>query len=382
MSDLNEFVTRNTVPDKAWAPRVESTGHETLVVTRPYTSEQKHDDLMRENGFPPDEYTLDGPVTFSKRELVSGDEVVSYRFKVRKLADKIELSNAFAAARKARAPKPPATLKEDRALVVVFADAQVGKVASRGGTSEMLTRVYTRLDLLKSEIKKRKCGTAVFLEAGDVIENVQNIKSQIATNDASLTDQLDIAGTLETDFIKLLAQTHKEVMVAGVPSNHSALRAGKDLTNTVSDDYGLFLLRQLKKAFELNEKAFGHVSFFEPAPYRESLTLDVLGVGVGLVHGHQARPSGFETWLAGQVNGNAPLARAEIIVGGHYHHFRAQPVGRSIVTNREKWFLQAPTLDNGSDWWANIKGSDSDDGLLIFEVVKDKGIDLQSLTIL
>ena len=382
MTSLDDFASRLSVPEKAWQPRVESNGHQALVISQPYSGEQTHDALMLEHGFDPAAWELDGPVTFSKRELVSGDEVVSYRFKVRKRVDKVELAHAFAAARKARAPRIPVTVNEDRALVVVLADVQVGKVASRGGTPEMLERVYTKLDLLRAEIKRRKCGTAVFLEAGDVIENVQNVKSQIATNDLALTDQLDIASTIETDFITALAQTHKEVLVAGVPSNHSVLRAGKDITNTVSDDYGLFLLRQLKKAFALNEKAYGHVSFFEPAPYRESLTLDVLGIGLGLVHGHQARPNMFENWLAGQVNGNGPLAKAEVICGGHYHHFRAQPVGRSIVTDREKWFLQAPTLDSGSDWWQSIKGSDSDAGLLIFEVVRDKGLDLQSLTVL
>jgi hypothetical protein len=382
MSSLSEFASRNTVPDKAWTPRVESTGTEALVISKPYHGEQKHDDLMRENGFDPEEYELDGPVAFNRRELVSGEEVVSYRFKVRKRADALDLKNAFAAARNAKAPKPLKGADDDRALVVVLADVQAGKVASRGGTPEMLHRVYTKLDKLRLHAKARKCSSAVLLEAGDVIENVQNVKSQIATNDASLTDQLDIANTIEIDFIKVLAELHSEVMVAGVPSNHSALRAGKDLTDTVNDDYGLMLLRFAKKALALAPEKFGHVSFFEPAPYRESLTLDVKGVGVGLVHGHQARPTAFEAWLAGQVNGNAPLATAEVIVAGHYHHLKVQPVGRSMSSDRTKWFLQAPTLDNGSDWWTNIKGSDSDPGLLVFEVVRGHGLDIQSLTVL
>jgi hypothetical protein len=382
MTDLNAFASRLQVPEKAWQPRVESNGQEALVISKPYSGEQKHDDLMRENGFPPEEFELDGPVTFSKRELVSGDEVVSYRFKVKKRHGEISLTNAFAVARTARAPKKEKIGDEDRALVVVLGDLQVGKTGSRGGTPELLERVYTRLDLLRAHIKTRKCGTAVLVDAGDIIEGVENVPSQMGTNDLSLVDMIDVAATIEMDFLKILAGTHKDVKVAGVSSNHAQLRKGKGLTNTPNDDWGLHILRQLKKATDLNQAAFGHVSFFEPEPYRESLNLDVLGVGLGLVHGHQAKPNNFESFLAGQVNGAGPLALSEIVIAGHYHHIKVQPVGRSLVSGRNKYLLQAPTLDAGSDWWANIAGGDTDAGMLVFEIVRGKGLDMQSLTVL
>jgi len=51
-------------------------------------------------------------------------------------------------------------------------------------------------------------------------------------------------------------------------------------------------------------------------------------------------------------------------------------------TGRSKWWLQAPTLDNGSDWYRNTKGDDSDPGLVIFEIDAETGFDFASLTIL
>jgi hypothetical protein len=58
-----------------------------------------------------------------------------------------------------------------------------------------------------------------------------------------------------------------------------------------------------------------------------------------------------------------------------------QPTGRSTRTGRAKWWLQAPTLDNGSDWFRNLAGDDSDPGLLVFDLTAD-GFELQSLAVL
>jgi len=64
---------------------------------------------------------------------------------------------------------------------------------------------------------------------------------------------------------------------------------------------------------------------------------------------------------------------------GHYHSIRVQPTGRSVRTGRAKYWLGAPTCDNGSDWYRLRAGSDSDPGLMVFTVDANGWSNLQVL---
>jgi hypothetical protein len=98
------------------------------------------------------------------------------------------------------------------------------------------------------------------------------------------------------------------------------------------------------------------------------------GTVVGLTHGHQyPRPEKAADWWKGQTFGRQPIADAKILVSGHYHHFRAQQLGAGRL------WVQAPTLDNGSDWWAMRSGEVSQPGLLVFSVTADGWDDLRIL---
>lgn len=387
MSSLQDFADSHLPqPEKAWRPGAVFNGQEATVVTKPYDTDQDHDDVMREAGYDPETWELVGPMNYSRRELDSGELRISYRFKAQKRRGSLELTamiREVEAAGKKNWIHPQVLPRADRALCIIWADAQIGKSASRGGTKELVERVYEKLEKLKNEITTRKCGSSFFFDAGDSVEGFENVKAQEFTNDLSLMDQVDLEATLEAKFIEtLLAESQGHVTVAGVPSNHSQWRAGKSLRGKPSDDWGLFVKRQLKKEFDRTPHA-SRLSFFEPDEFDESLTIDVLGTGVGLMHGHQAgsENSMLRTW-ADHVHGAQPLAYADVLVTGHFHHFRMQPSGRSMRTGRSKWWLQAPTLDNGSDWYRNTKGDDSDPGLVIFEIDAETGFDFASLTIL
>lgn len=387
MTGLSDYAATRlasaTLP-KDWQPQSVCTGSEVSVVTKSYDSEQPYDEIMRDAGYPPETWELDGPVTYSRRELDSGDLRISYRFKAKMRVGTEALNELYKSIIVDDDDfTPPQDLSEDRALVVVLADLQIGKTGSRGGTKELLERVKTRLARLKVEAKQRKAHTCVILDAGDIIEGIENVPNQAATNDLSLTDQEQLAYALVLDFIKAMAKLHQRVIVAGVSSNHAVLRKGKALTNTVNDDRGLANLRKLKIAIDqLAPKKYKHVEFYEPEPYHESLVLDVMGHGLGLVHGHQASPRMFAKWWAEQTFGAQPFAHADIAVTGHYHSFIAMPTGKSLHGKGSRWWLQAPTLDAGSDWWRNLHGDDSDPGLLIFEIDREQGFVLQSLDVL
>ena len=187
----------------------------------------------------------------------------------------------------------------------------------------------------------------------------------------------DLAGTEVYRFVELM-QRHGRVDVVAVTSNHTAWRRGKQQLGRPSDDLGLFVHKQVEKV----AKAAGiDAAWTFPAPYDESVTLDVDGTIVGLVHGNQFGAGRAVDWWAKQTHGGQPVGAADILVSGHYHHLSILPTGRNPYSGRTKWHLQAPTVDSGSDWFRNLQGDDSDPGLLVFDI-DDNGFNLQSLTVL
>lgn len=273
------------------------------------------------------------------------------------------------------------TLSTNKSLVVVWADIQVGKTGSRGGTPELIQRIKEKRAALQNYMEDNPTDSAYFLSVGDEVESFENTPQQSFTNDLSFPDQLDLELTFELDLITDLAKLHKNVTVSGCSSNHCRWRSGKNVLGAPSDDYGLYLKHQLEKALRLNSDYDG-VKFVYPEKWDETVAVDVQGTKIGLAHGHQVnRPDGIEAWWTKQTFGAQATAEADILLTGHFHTFRAQPMGRGIKSGKNRWWIQAPTLDNGSDWFRNLQGSDSDAGMLVF-MVDEHGLDLQSLTIL
>lgn len=268
-----------------------------------------------------------------------------------------------------------------RATVVVWADIQVGKVGSRGGTPELIERIKQKRAALKTYMQENYATEAFFLSVGDEVESFENTPQQAFTNDLSFPDQLDLELTFEMEMLSDITDAYGKVTVAGCSSNHCRWRAGKNALGAPKDDYGLFIKKQLEKFLGMNEK-FEDVSFQYPEDWDETMAVDVVGTKIGLAHGHQVNnPNNVEAWWTKQAFGAQATAEADILLTGHFHTFRAQPMGRSLKSGKNRWWIQAPTLDNGSDWFRNLQGSDSDDGLLVFQV-DENGLDLQSLTIL
>lgn len=316
----------------------------------------------------------------SKR-LDNGDRDVqnlfSYRAQFERIReDEINLPALYATAKR----KPRAKVKTtpaNRVTVVALSDVQAGKVDHRGGTPELVDRLEAMRDRLAAHLKARKPQATVLAEVGDLFEGFESGGSPLFTNDLSLAQQMDLAGTELYNFIEVM-QRHGRVDVVSIPSNHTAWRNGKQNLGRPGDDLGMFVHKQVRKVAEA-AGIDAHWTFSDM--YNESVVLDVLGTGLGVVHGNQFSPGQAITWWQKQQHGGMPMARADIMLSGHYHHFTAIPSGRNPVTERQKWWLQACTTDNGSSWFRNVGGGDSDAGLLVFDITED-GFDLSSLTIL
>lgn len=305
-----------------------------------------------------------------------GDDAVTravwrYHFKVVRLpvaaTDRMQITE-LAKYIKSRRSKPRARPQTaELAEVVKLADLQIGKVDERGGTAQLEDRFYGGMEEVLTRVKASKPSEIVLAELGDGCENQQNTPDQPFSNDRGLIAQLDMHATFLTYAATELAKLSPKLTVVGVPSNHMDIRVGGKAVGGPENDYGLLTLSQLKRAFSLNTKAFGHVEFAWPDPHAVSVVRNVAGTNVMFTHGHYTRGAGaadgVPKWLEHQFAANAEYHSARVVFTGHYHHYRVQ----QIIGGR--WWIQAPALDNGSSWLKRINGQgDSDAGILVTRI--------------
>jgi len=314
------------------------------------------------------------------KALENGDRDIvtlySTRAQFRRKKTELDLPALYAAG-KARPRARVKTTPTERATVAVLADPQIGKTGRRGGTPELLDRMAEKREKLDALLKKRKPSIFGLLDAGDGFEAFESGGNPMFTNDLSLGQQMDCYGT-ELYSIVEVGHRHAPVVGGGVPSNHTAWRNGRQNLGNPQDDLGMHVQTQMLK---VAKAAKLDVTWSFPAPYDESVAVKFYDTVVGMVHGNQFGPGGAVTWWEKQTFGAQAITAADLLITGHYHTFGAGVAGRNRDTGVQRWWLGAPTLDNGSDWFRNLGGRDSDPGMLVFDITPE-GFDLQSLTIL
>jgi hypothetical protein len=371
MLDNLEPTPRITAP-KDWRPAVEFDGSNGLATTPPTTGDQPDfTQFLIDQGFDPERVEIYGPVRTSRwQQREGGDWLVSWRFNFRMKAElDLDLPTLYAQAKKTKLPVAKKT-KEGKALVIVPADFQVGKTGSRGDTQDLIARVFASYERIEQKLKKGDYEKVIILDAGDMIESVQNAAqfAQLESNDLSPMQQVDMAASLLWDLLKI-ASKYGPVTYASVGSNHCQWRFnGQAVGKPGLDDWGIVILQQLRR---LSTELGMDVTYLIPDPYDESLAFDVFDDGfhiVALAHGHQAkRPNGMEGWLQKQGFSNAPISAFTCFVSGHFHHLRVEELGQSHNGGSRYW-IQASTMDNGSDWFRLQSGTDSVTGIVCFEL--------------
>jgi hypothetical protein len=374
-SDHEAELNRRLFPEE-WQARHVIRGDEGELTTGPIPPVATDNDLLIQFGYDPEEIEIVGTVNQWRKQLKNGEWRVSYYFKHRPKTTSLDLPALYQAAGKKK-QRPARGARTQKTLVVALSDMQIGKTGSRGGTPELLERLHetrARLEVLLEDVKPEHL---VLAEVGDLFEGFESGGNPAFTNDLSLAQQMDMASTEVYEFVKLM-ERYGPVDVLCVPSNHTAWRNGKQNLGNPQDDLGLFVHQQVEKV----AKAAGlNASWHYPAPYDEAIIHQVRGTVLGVVHGNQYGPGAAPTYWAKQQHGGQPVGSADILLTGHYHVLTVIPTGRNPYTARSKWWLQAPTIDNGSDWFRNKAGQDSDPGLLVF-AIDDDGFNLQSLAVI
>jgi hypothetical protein len=368
-----------TVPE-GWSPAIsfDSEGGE---ATLPAVVEGTEPDVigfLRDAGINPDEIEIIGEPRVSRWQVARPFPLepawhTAVRVRWRKRGATIDLPLLYALAKKTK-PVTPKPVDTGKALVVLWSDLQVGKVDHRGGAEALIHRVAETQVALLNKIKEVKPEKIIFCDVGDTIENFGNAADmhQLQSNDLSIMQQVDLATSLAWDVLKNISK-YAPVVYLSVGSNHCQWRVNKQRVGKTLDDWGIHIGRTLAR---LTKEVGLPITFYEPAQHDESLAYDIWGDKfhiLGLWHGHQSpRPDAVPTWWRQQAFGKQPIHAATIGVSGHFHHLRVLELG-STPRGTSRFWVQASTLDNGSNWWRTTAGEDSQPGLVCFAL--QRGID-------
>lgn len=277
-------------------PAIEFDGNEGVATTEGLPDAPNFDEFLADRGYSPDDYEVVGSPRTSQWQRWDGEWLTAYRFHFRKKVTDFDLPTLYAEARKSKKTKPAKRNATGKAFVVVPSDFQVGKTGSRGGTKELLERVFESFDRIEDEIKQVKPEKIVIIDAGDIIESVSNKgdQAQLQSNDLSPMQQVDMAASIMWDLIKRCTK-YGPVEYGSVASNHCQWRhQGQTVGRPGQDDWGVVILQQLRR---LSHEVGLDVKFYVPQPDEEGFAFDVFGEGshvLGAIHGHQVRnPNGI-----------------------------------------------------------------------------------------
>ena len=251
------------------------------------------------------------------------------------------------------------------AFLVAPSDQQIGKRQGGGGTDTTINRIlqstegaYQRLTRLR--IAGLGLGTVVLALPGDHVEGNTSQGGRLqglAASDLGLTEQVRVARRLLMAQIKTFAPISSRVLITVVNGNHDEVT--RQVAADPADGWNVEIASAVQDACAENP-ILGHVEFRYPDKGHQTLTVDVNGTLLGMFHGHQARTDVLK-YLSGQAAGQTSLGGADVWLSGHFHNFKTMDVG-------ERLWVQAPTLDPGSDWFRDASGMQSKPGILTMVV--------------
>lgn len=255
--------------------------------------------------------------------------------------------------------KPGKVEKHTGELYAIYAigDTQYGKDAG-GGTDATVARVLKAIDEAVERHKEllklgRKIGTVVLPQLGDCIEGSTSQGGRIlGRSDLGVSQQVRIGRRVLMAWIKAFAPLCERLIVPAVPGNHDETH--RIVMTDPLDSWQIEVVSAVQDACAENP-SLNHVEFRYPSPDNGTLAIDLGGTILGLAHGHQA--SDMSKWLPGQATGKTPVGQADVLITGHYHHFKAHQLGPRL-------WIQVPAMDGGSAWFRDRKGLESPTGIV------------------
>ena len=375
----------NNFYKSGWQPDIEvneqtGLGHITHVGTDP-NYRTKFDEILRDWGFDPKFYEIEGAVRASSwnAQLKGGETTTFFAFKGVVKKKRPGHDKYFQSLFKQAGKKPPITKKfnaGDTAFMWFMSDWQLGK--KDFGVEDTIKRYDQALQDGVNRIKDlRKLGVEIdeiyMVGMGDLTENCTPFffESEPHSVSLSLIEQYALARSMIMKTIDTFLPHSPKLVLAGVPGNHGEMtRTSKGQVSSSrldnSDTMHLEICREIMSA---NPDRYGKVEVNVPDGLHQ--TLIIKGKKVSFTHGHMSGGSGnpeakIENWWKGQMYGWLPPGDAEILVTAHYHHLRMKQQG-------DRTWFQCPSIDASIDFTART-GLWSHPGVLTF-TINDKGWD-------
>jgi predicted phosphodiesterase len=251
------------------------------------------------------------------------------------------------------------TVPQNGKLSAIYAigDTQYGKDAG-DGTEGTVRRVFHAIDESVNRHKElikigRDISTVCLPQLGDCIEgSVSQHGKVLNRSDLGITQQVRLGRRVLMNWVKAFAPLSEKLIIPAVPGNHDEVH--RIALNDPTDSWQLDIVAAVQDACAENP-ALAHVEFRYPEKDNSTLAIELSGVIVGMAHGHQSRDAA--KWWQGQATGRTPIGSADILLTGHYHHFKAQQVGPRL-------WLQVPAMDGGSSWFKDRAGLESPTGII------------------
>lgn len=358
--------TRRTNTPESWRPRVEVGPDGGFIIS---TANQEGntpgaEEILRERGLDPAEWIVTS-VRKAAWQTFHGDWLESVRVNITPARSIIErdfdLEDLIDHIRTWRPEKGIKTATGTGAYAHVGADKQIGKKSGSGGSEQTVNRVLAATEKSLARFKGLQkmglsFGTIVLPELGDHVEgNVsQNGRLQgLAASDLGQTEQVRVARRLLLQQIKTFAPYAERLIVPVVNGNHDEVT--RQVAADPADGWNVEIASAVQDACAENP-SLQHIEFRFPASGHQTLAVDIDGCLLGLFHGHQFSRD-VEKYLNGQSMGQTAIGGADVWISGHYHHFKSQDVGSRL-------WVQAPTVDPGSDWFRDRTGASSRPGVL------------------
>lgn len=379
---------REPIP-KGWEPYAEDNGKIGSAIVRLPRPKATEHDLLVQSGYDPDAWRIKGSVNTRRWMRYDQEWLYYYKFDVEQGESQrsrdVHVKDLVKTIRKRVKPKVGFyDVDHPQTYVFVVSDWQLGKREGDRGTVDTVNRYRDCLAQAVANIKAlRKAGLKIdrlaIVSVGDLVEGCgDHYAMQTFSIDLDRRGQNRLVRELLTQTITTLAPLFKGTVIAGVGGNHGENRREGQAFTTFADNDDVGCLEAVKEAFDLAgwEGLEWHIPNDEL-----SICIDLGGVNLGLVHGHQFKGGvnalkKAEDWWRANDFGLQPVREAQILLSGHFHHFIAVNVahGRS--------WIQAPTIDPGSKWYTDTSGVTAIPGVLNFVVTPESPVGYDFLRVL
>jgi predicted phosphodiesterase len=361
----SDIKNNKSIPE-AWRPRSEigTDGGFIVSTPRPDGNTPGAEDILREANLDPAEWAVISHRR-SRWQTYNGEWLESFRVNVVPVKPEntkdYDLEQLLDGITKWK-PGKVAEVSGNLTAVYSMGDTQYGKDDTPAIIDRVLRSFDAAVEHHKYISKKYPIAQIALPQLGDCIEGMTSQKGKVmGRHDIGVSEQVRVGRRMLLAQVKAMAPLGK-LIIPVVPGNHDEVQ--RFLVGRPEDSWQIDVVAQVEDICNENEFLRDRVEFRYPAADDSTLAVNLSGTLYGMAHGHQARD--LIKWWGGQAMGRCSVAQADILNVGHYHHYHAQSVGPRL-------FIQNPAMDNGSAWFRDKSGLESQPGIV--SLVVGDGID-------